>query len=170
MKKFFLLLIVSFFLCSCVSDYKGRKPDFSLKGESARKEIERFRLSDHFLDQRRNAFEMGPEGETEIYLSESLKPIIREVSPAALKELEVAEKWTRLWWIPYGIAIGVLAVEVANKDKDWHPASTAVFWSALGTSVGFSFYQLSVMQNTTKIYNEDLKSKFAPGIGYNAEF
>ena len=170
MIKMFYISLATLFLCGCVTNYKGKGPDFSLKGAEAQKEIERFTFGDHYMDQRPKAFEMGPSGRRTVYWSDSLKPIIKNVSPEGYAELERAEWWADAWWVPYGIALGVLAAELINKDKDWHPASQAIFWSALGTSIGFSFYQLSVMESSAKKYNQDLKSKFAPGIGYNVDF
>jgi hypothetical protein len=35
-------------------------PDFSLRGKESEKKFEKFTFGDHFFDQWRNAFEMGP--------------------------------------------------------------------------------------------------------------
>ncbi len=159
MKKLFFSLLL---LSSCASEYKGPKPDFSLRGELAKKEIENFSLNESYWHQSRLALCMGPANR--YYSEESIESLIKETSPSAIAKLEGSRRLASWWWLPYSAAVAILLVDINNQNFD--SASQSAFYTLLGTSVVISIVELNMRAEAAEIYNRDLKNRFTPMLSF----
>ncbi len=168
MKLTALSLTLFCLLSACVTEYKGPMPDLTLKGEAATQEYNKFKFYDGYWMQANKAFRMGPD-ET-LYWSSSLEPVITKVSPEALEKMKQADLWRNLSWIPYGIALGALLIDLGDGNGDISSTSWSVFYIGMGTWYGFQLYQVSLVQDTAQIYNRDLRRQLSPALGINLKF
>lgn len=165
------LLIVSIFFSGCISNYKGREPDFTLKGAEAQKEYDKFHFDEGYWFQSSVAFTMGPERTAVPYKVESLKPIIKEVSPEAWDIYKRSRVWRQVGGISLLAAGGLLiAMAVDSNHGSWSKDQTIGYYSLLGISLGTSFAVPFFMSSSAERYNQDLRRKFTPALSLNYGF
>ncbi len=158
-----------FLLAACATKYEGPKPDFSLKGDRAEKEISKFTISDNYWDQYGEAYVMGEEQRI-LYTDESLRPIINEVSPAAMEKLATADT---LNWVGFGLwaaSTVVLFSELSDGDSSMSKSQETAFWGLLGSSVIMGWIRFRYVQLGARHYNRDLRQKFAPVLSLQQDF
>ncbi len=158
-----LALILSVSLTGCVTHYQGPTPDFSLKGEAAQKEIEKFQFHFSWWTPAPGFFFMGPKDAADIYTGDSVKPVMRAVSPESLELEKKAMTWE---YVRLGV-LGAGLVYIFADRGDWEESDWAAFGGILAVSAGIGFYGGSLHKDAIDRYNRDLKEKFTPGLSYN---
>lgn len=138
-----------------VESYTGPNPNFNVKtDEERRAEISKFTIAGN------NANEMGGT----LYKAETVRPVIRSVSPNANDKLEHADRMETLSGIlVFGGLLGFGGgFSLQNKDP-WRVAGSALVLSGIG------IYIYSATETTSAIsqYNYDLRMKFAAPQGNN---
>lgn len=139
--------------------YDGHRPDLSLSGETAQKEIRRFELEEDkgicgFPCFKRDA-------QKRQHTWESLQPLIEVVSPQAAQEYRKAKVWSDVQLYTLGIAIGGLVAGLATNGSQ---RDTLFSLSIAGSvaSIGSSIYVGNIRSEILEIYNRDLKEKYIP--------
>lgn len=148
--------------------YGGQKPDFSLSGESAEREIRRFRLEENnFWTCSAPCFESDRGKRAHTWAS--VLPLIENVSPGAIQRYEKAEGWSKVQLYSLGVGIAGLALGLVSKGNQRDTFYTA---SLIGStiSIGSSFYVNWLRSDIPEIFNRDLKQRFSPSIGMNWSF
>jgi len=158
-----LVILITFFLQACATPYSGPQPNLSAKGDSAQLEYYRFRMDDSFWAQKRLGFHMGTE--RTLYTRQSLDPIIAEISPRALDELQVARHWETAQSLFFLVMMGGFIGSFANGSRDT-PLANTLFWSGAGLSITCGMISIGMISKAASYYNEDLRSKL--GIASNA--
>ncbi len=164
--RFIVLTFVPFIFFGCASTYTGPKPDYSLRGEAATTEIEKFKLSEGYFNQGDNLFGMGPT--KKLYKQKSILPIIEEVSPEAISRIQNAKSWRTAGWLAWAIAVGVLVSEFSDSDNTI--TNDELFWGALGSSIVLNSVSYYKRAEATEVFNRDLRQKFNPSVSYNYTF
>lgn len=151
---FFFVLLLS--ACTIIPSKRAyERPDFSLTGEAANKEIERFRL-DEISPQ---AARFQSEKSNQYAHTEDVKPLVEEVSPKAIERIEKSKIHNPINWTLFGLWI---ATNFIDDGKYW--------WYGLGANVGWSIYMSNYRENTATQFNKDLKAKFRPTLSYLFQF
>ncbi len=150
-------------LTSCATAYRGPSPDFSLKGEARTTEIEKFSLTEGFFNQAPGQFMMGSGQQP--YFTESLLPIVRDVSPRAVRRIDKAKVWHRIAQGGLLLATVILISEFTDGDDRFLSHEQAIaYWSGLGISLSASFVRAQQLNRAAHEYNEDLRTKFSPSV------
>jgi hypothetical protein len=158
--------VLALSMCGCVSSYTGPKPDFSLTGEAAKKERDKFQFQKYWFLDGAGYYYMGPEDEDTLYTGSSLKPIIQDVSPAAIEKEKVAQRWQ---WVNYAL-IGAAVGYIVSQREDLDTGDWLVFYGTLLASVGAGHYSKYKHRQSIDDYNRDLDRKFTPALSYNWRF
>jgi hypothetical protein len=158
-----LLLSILFFATACTT-YQGPMPDFSKKGADAQAEYDKFELSESYWDSGTAIWVMGKDHTT--FSAGSIEPVIESVSPKAAEKLEQ----TRPFEIASYVLIGALTVAgvqwVHYNDK----LSQDLYYLLLGTFIANGIFINIQRTHVAEQYNQDLKAKFSPQIGWNFKF
>lgn len=164
--KRFVAGVLAITMCGCVSNYKGPKPDFSLSGEAAQKERDKFQFHKYWFLDGAGYYYMGPEDEDTLYKGSSLKPIIQDVSPTAVEKEKIAQRWQ---WVNIGLVIASVGYILSQRD-DLDSGDWIVFYGGLLGSVGAGHYAKYKHRQSIDDYNRDLNQKFTPALTYNFEY
>ena len=169
-----MLVLPLILLTQGCATYNGAGPNLSLKGDAAKQEYEKFKMSQTFSTGR--GVQLGRDGPA--YSRDSLRPIMADISPDAIASLDRAHKWWNAEGITLGLALGSLVgylVSPANSS-----ARTAFFISTItldGVSIGCAIGRDSNWSDSIDEFNRDLKSKLgisktavAPGINFALHF
>jgi hypothetical protein len=160
MKKFISTLVTCVLLSGCTTTYKGPRPDFSKTGAAAQTEYETFKVSESFGETNLYSVEMNKNR----YFTDSIRPIMKEVSPNSEAQFQKMETIQKVSW-------GLLAVTLATlyQPKDsW--AYTTGYWIGLSAVFGTAIYRDSIGMRAAEEYNKELKSKFVPSLTYRKSF
>lgn len=160
MKKFISLLVACALLNGCATTYTGPRPDFSKTGVAAITEYENFKASESFGETNFYSVEMNKNR----YFTNSIRPIMKEVSPNSEAQFQKMETIQRVSW---GLLLVTLATLSQPKDS-W--AYTTGYWIGLWGIFGTAIYRDSLGVRAAEEYNKDLKSKFAPSVTYRKSF
>lgn len=162
---------MTLFLGGCITDYKGREPDFTLKGAAAQNEYERFHFDESYWVQSPIAFTMGPEDRAIPYTVDSLKPMIKEVSPEAWDIYKRSRIWRQAgWYSLVGAGIILVSAYADGDGKFFSRDQSVAYYSLIGLSFGFALVQPYFISRAAERYNEDLKKKFTPALSMNIGF
>jgi hypothetical protein len=137
-------------LAGCATAYRGREPDLSVRGAAAQKAV---------------SYEMGPNDDE--YTIDSLAPTLEKVSPKAVSMIEDSQWLAYGSLIPLGLAIAVLAAEIANPANAQSSGVQFLYYGLLGVSLGFSLTRIVQAEDAAIQYNRDLKAKLTPGLALN---
>jgi len=151
MRWSFLCILFSLSV-GCVTTYMGEKPDFQLRGVAAEKEFHKFTINESIWSHGYTNLEMGGK----LYWLSSLRPVIKDVSPKADERID-ATRWKRI--LPWVFFAGAVIV---STQRDF--GQLPLFMGFIGASLSASIYASYDLGQSAKIYNQDLKSKFAPQI------
>jgi len=171
-RHFFRLLFAStlIFVQGCVTspvDYTGPHPDFSLKGEATQTEIKKFSLNDSYWAG--YPFEMGPQDTK--YTLRSLRPIIKDVSPAADRKYSHLET---LGIVELSLLAGTVGFFIAGTIAPEGSTRTALYTAELACAIPgifvLPFVNSGIATSAAKTYNRDLKERFTPGLQGRIEF
>jgi hypothetical protein len=164
----FLFVLTTTTGCAHFATYDGQKPDFSLTGNAADKEIRRFRLEeDTFWTCGFPCSESDPLKRE--YTWQSVVPLIETVSPEAMKTYQEAQtaRKVQLYLLGAGVG-GLLAALIAKDDAKLVCLKVSIIGSL--SSIGAGFYAGWLLSGIPETYNRDLKQKFTPSIGWNWTF
>lgn len=160
-----LSIFMASFIAGCATTYRGKGPDFSLKGEEASRELQKFQVNHSFFSQGTTFYEMGPD-HTEYYAS-SLEPFMNEVSPSFATLRRRAMTWKVVGWIFLAGAAGILLGSTSSGSA----ASVQIpFYSAVVCSMGSSIYSNSLAGEAAEQYNRDLQQKFTPRVSLSLSY
>jgi hypothetical protein len=141
------------FLQACVSNYTGPKPNLDLKGQAAQEEFDKFKIyRPTFFGDGRYVVRLG-ENQDEV-TTESVRPIIYEVSPVAKEKLEKADHIAAIGWIPL-----IAAITMIPRVNNWSTEEYQLYYGLLLTSFGINVYSFGVHRDAIDDYNVDLKLK-----------
>jgi hypothetical protein len=158
-KNIFCLLTASFTLVACTS-YGGLTPDYSLAGADAQQEVDDFTIKPGAWGT--PMFEMGKK----TYYMDSMQPLFANVSDQGAKTLDKAIWLERASWATLGGAFLVLMLQGSSVTT----ADRMAFFGLLGATGGIVYVQNKTMGQAAEQYNQDLRQKFAPTLGWNFEF
>lgn len=157
-----LLIMATLLLTSCatINTYNGEKPNLKLTGEKRELELEKFHLADSYFSNGYKVLTMGPD--RTLYTLESLKPIIEEVSPEAIKQARYASyaSYTQIILLSAAFTILVTDFEVG----EWSNAKETTYYSLLASSLGAGFVSMYFTKNISTHFNNDLKEKLSLGL------
>jgi hypothetical protein len=156
------------FLMSCAQHRPVTRPNYSLKREAARQEVDRFTMwSKPFVSLRSN-FEMGPKARS--YPAEDLFEMIQEVSPTSQKSIDRFKKWQHRKWLVVTFA-GVLWGLGTINPKDSQKNQMQMLGYALGLyGLGIHLYQIHQLRKIPDRYNKDLNQRFFPSVSWTTNF
>lgn len=161
-------LVLMIFTVGCASQYQGPKPDFSLTGEAAKREYEKFEFPESFWRQGIGVQLMGPN--EDLYTTESLRPVIESVSPRSWEQNERAQSRIRIGRYLLLGALALVVIELTDEDRHFSNEQAIAYWSLLGVSFGFNFSAGFVQKSASEMYNEDLRRKFSPALTVNVHY
>lgn len=152
------LLVLLLLVQSCASKRISEKPNFNLSGKEAEKEIKKYKL--RFV----NIYYGGFDDELfKNFNTKELRPLMKEVSPKSLEMLEKTKVKEMINW-------GILAFGLSTffvKDSD---GKQPLYWWGLGSIIGYGIYINIERDKVADQFNEDLKGKFIPSVGYSLKF
>lgn len=161
----FLITIIPTFVSGCahsLAKYEGQKPDLSLSGQAAHREIQRFELEEDNRICGFPCFEHDPKKRQHTW--ESIQPLFETVSPLAMQEYRRSEVWSYVQLYALGVGIAGLAAGLATTGNQ-RDTLLALSLAGSGVSIGSSFYVGRIQSNIPEIYNRQLKEKFTPSVG-----
>lgn len=173
-------LIQLIFIClclllttACATTYTGPHPDFSLKKEQAKSEIQKFSFSEGFFSNGTEVITMG--SDNRVYSLNSVRPIISKVSSKADKKINTAKTWERVSHLLFAAALGILIAEVSGpSEESFKNDSEAIYYGLLGGSLVSSFVSSGYIKSAVKTYNHDLERKYLSedpqSLGFNFSF
>ena len=160
MKIILLLISLLIFLQSCAtSDRIKEKPNFNLTGADAQKEFDKFEMD--IVSWSRGKFES--EGAFTTFKTSEALPLMEEVSP---KSVEMLKNNNTKEYISIGLFAAWIATSFIRKDGNISP----LYWYGAGAALGYGFYLNYQREKVAEQFNEDLKSKFAPSLGYTFQY
>lgn len=161
-------LVFALILQGCASSYKGPEPDFSLTGNAAKLEADKFTLQPSHSLVRGPWYDMGP---TQARFSiRSLEPMINKISMDASETLERAATIRRLQYGVLSLAaiLGVIALGSVDNASSRAVTTGAVLLGATGLGLGFHYD--SLLSQGASEFNRDLKRSFTPALTWNWRF
>lgn len=162
-----LMIVCSFVLQGCATEYKGRDPDFKLSGAAARTEIENFSLDDNYWHQ--GVFlRMGPEGTA--YTLPSLEPLVAKVSSEAAARVQTAKTLRKIQLLTSLATLGMLVAANLTEDDSTKIALYTGVLVGAGSTITLGFVFPGYLASAAKDYNRDLRARFSPALGLNYSF
>ena len=140
--------------CATVHDFREPGPNLSLRGEEAQKEFQKHQFRETFWFQTPHYYEMGPH---EIkYSLNTLRPMMENVSPASINQMDAAYGWRTAFFIVSGVGLAsTIGFWIAGEEKIALP----IIWGTVGaqqvTRTVFALKLKSAAEN----YNRDLREK-----------
>lgn len=164
-KTLFLIATIAVFVPGCahqIGKYEGQKPDLSLSGPDAQREIRRFELENDNNICRLPCFKHDPKKRQHAW--ESVQPLLEFVSPQAIQEYQRSKTWSDVQLYALGVGVTGLLVGLATNGSE---RTTSFAFSLAGSviSIVSSSYVGSIRSNIPEIYNRELKEKFTPSVG-----
>jgi hypothetical protein len=161
MKQFFfaLLLLVNLVASGCAT-HSGQLPDFSLKGVDAEREIGKYTMSESAWDGG-NLIVLG--NTRERYTSDSFRPVLESVSPAAGNIMRRSERWRIAASVFFGGAIYAL---MRGPDE----VGYGTFWGLFGLNILANSKADNLKADAGQQYNRDLREKFNPKVSWMWSF
>jgi hypothetical protein len=156
---FGILLLVTFVTSGCAT-HSGQLPDFSLKGVEAEREIGKYTMSESAWDGG-GLIVLG--NTRERYTTESFRPVIESVSPAAGDILRRSERWRIAASVLFGGAIYAL---IRGPDEVGH----GTFWGLFGLNIIANSKADSLKADAGIQFNRDLREKFNPKVSWMWSF
>jgi hypothetical protein len=162
------LIILSVILISCSSHRKIDKPNFELRQEAARQEIDRFALWSKPYLSVHSDFEFGPKAKRIAYAEAA--PLIREVSPRSKTYLDRYEKWQMRKWLALTFS-GVSYLLGSMNPNEVQKKQMQIFAVISGSyGLGIHFYQIHQLRQVPPRFNKDLNEKFFPTLNWSSSF
>ena len=160
MRGIFFIFIVLLLVTSCSSKKAKQYPNFSLTGKEAEAEYKKFEM-------KRISFRHVQFNEDSIFASAKLKEVknlVTEVSPKTLTMIQENQLKEDMAWV-VGVA-WLATVFIKDAKGDVSP----LYWVGAAGFMGYIFYLDSFRKDMADQFNRDLKSKFAPSVGYTFNF
>lgn len=163
-----ILICLVILSMGCASPYKGPKPDLSLAGDMAEKEIERFTMSSA---NKYGKLEVRLGGDNQAYTLDSVAPIIEEVSPAAYKSYLRTQEAHRRTLFNVLVGLGLIALAASYSSQ----FGTEIFLNGygymfVGVSIGLIYSRSYVFDSMLDQYNEDLRNRATPQLSLSVGF
>lgn len=158
----FIIFSICLLLTACSHDFKGSRPDFTKTGNSAEKEIEKYQI--HYIS--KSGVRIGDDPLLTSTRFKTVEPLIEEVSPKALEQLNGLDTQYKIHYGLLGSMIGLLIIDLADNNDE---VSTP-FWYVWGATLLHGFYLSSKLDDVADRYNKDLKKKFTPVLGWRTTY
>jgi hypothetical protein len=166
--KFLSIFLCGLMVSGCATTYQGPPPNFKLTGDEAKKEYEKFKWDTSEFRQHPRIVHMGSE---KLFVKRSsIDPIIDEVSPAAREKINKARKWNLVQGILVSVSLGLLIYGLSSKDNRSDSNLYAIY-GTLGLSLAIGLFVVPpIMKDASEQFNQDLKQKFNPTLGFRTSF
>ena len=152
-------LLITGLTTGCAT-HSGQMPDFSLKGAEAEREIGKYTMSESAWDGG-NLIVLG--NTRERYTSDSFRPVLESVSPAAGDIMRRSERWRIAASVFFGGAIYAL---IRGPDE----VGYGTFWGLFGLNILANSKADNLKADAGQQYNRDLREKFNPKVSWTWSF
>jgi len=162
-----LLLLCLGVSCTTTRKWDGPDPNFTLSGEAARQELDRYTVVENGLTSQRQGFYMGPR--QQLYSFESLTPMMKRITPETADRAAHIQRGFKLNRIVGWTSLAMLvAGSMVQDDLQMGLLSLggfgAVWWAGRDTYLRWQLTKISPS------YNDELQSKFAPRFSWIKHF